>query len=336
MSHTDEITLPEGEAHRRTGEAQRNRTRRRTVGSIVTTIVLSVFATLLGPLGVLHSASAADNNPTWKIGDKASYAAFINRIRDLVSGGDATTPGGGAGGLKIYHTTSNNNHYVVVDVEDQHSSDYVRLRLRASDLYLVGWWAGDRDHEQYHYVDRNQQMPPVSGASDAAPVQAPFGENYGEIEQEAGGSSSNRTGIDYNQGTFNGAVQTLRKAKDVKKGSKDSRNQARAFLIMTQAVSEAARFRPIASEFATANDNHVHAKLPGYYVSMENRWDEFSKRFNRLVNENRDDTPETALTQYVYVKNPDTRQWGWDLVVLITRAHYAKYLLQTAHGWNSK
>lgn len=313
----------------------RQRTRRVTVGSVVTTLVLAVFATLLGPLGALQSASAADGNPTWKVGDKNSYAAFINRIRALVSNGDASAVPGG-GGLKVNHTSSSNDQYIVVDVEEQHSDRYVRLRIQASNLYVVGWWAGDRDHERYHYVDRGQHMPPQSGASSASPVQAPFGESYSELEQEAGGSSSNRTGINYNQGTFNGAVNTLRTASAAKKGSKDGRNQARAFLIMTQAISEAARFRPIAAAMATTNEDNVHGNLAGYYVSMENRWSEFSRRFNTLVNENRDDTPETALTQYIFWKSPDTGKYEWDLVVLITRAMYAKYLLQTSLGWNTK
>ncbi|KMS75014.1 hypothetical protein ACM01_12095 [Streptomyces viridochromogenes] len=313
---------------------RRRRARKITVRSIVTTVALSVSATLLGPLGALSSASAADGNPTWKVGDKASYAKFINAIRRAVSNDDGDpVPGTG---YRVNHTSSSNNQYIAVDVEEQHSDRYVRLRLQASNLYLVGWWSGDRDHEQYHYVDPNQQMPPSSGASDRRPVRATFGENYGDIEQEAGGSSSNRTGIDYNQGTFNGAVNTLRKATGTAKGTRESRNQARAFLVMTQAVSEAARFRPIAAQMATTNVDHVHAQLPGHYVSMENRWEEFSKRFNQLVIEERDDTPENALTQYIYRKSDDTGQWGWDLVVFITRAMYAKYLLQTSLQWKTQ
>lgn len=215
--------------------------------------------------------------------------------------------------------------------EEQHSNRFVRLRLQASNLYLVGWWGGPSGQERYHYVVRNQVMPPVSGGSDLAPVASPFKEDHGSIEQEADGSS-NRTGIEYDQGTFNGAMNTLLHARDTRLGTSESRNQARAFLVMTQAVSEAARFRPIAGFMATANDAHTRGHLSGYYVSMENHWSEFSRRFNQLLREQRDDTPEDALTQYVYRKSPDTGKREWDLVALITRARYAQYLLQTALG----
>lgn len=46
----------------------------------------------------------------------------------------------------------------------------------------------------------------------------------------------------------------------------------------------------------------------------------FGKRYNQLVVEDRDGTPDDALTQYIYQKSPNTGERGWDLVVFTTRA----------------
>lgn len=70
MSQPDLKRLSARREHRHPQSALRHRTHRGTVGSIVTALLLSVFATLLGPLGTVQSASAADGHPTWKIGDK--------------------------------------------------------------------------------------------------------------------------------------------------------------------------------------------------------------------------------------------------------------------------
>jgi hypothetical protein len=48
--------------------------------------------------------------------------------------------------------------------------------MRASDLYLMGWWANDG---RYHYADQGQ-------ASTSNSVWAGFKENHMDLEQKAG------------------------------------------------------------------------------------------------------------------------------------------------------
>lgn len=117
--------------------------------------MLSVFATPIGPLGLVQSADAA-SRPRWKIGDRNSYLNFIGAIRWAVnSGHEEAVPGTG---YRVMHTDpSATRTYIDVDVEIQHNQRFVTLRLRASDLYLIGWWGGDRGHETYYYVDPDQQ-----------------------------------------------------------------------------------------------------------------------------------------------------------------------------------
>ncbi|MEU6381795.1 ribosome-inactivating family protein [Streptomyces sp. NPDC046909] len=283
------------------------------------TVVLAIFATLLGPLGVLPSASAwAPDKASvarWKVGDRNSYGAFINTLREAIRHGSAAVPGTSR---QITHTNPDSRDYINVDVEEQNSQRFVTLRLRASDLYLMGWWGGDRGREQYHYVGeaRNQQMPGVPGSGDhnkLEPVQAPFGENYIDLERQAGAS---RTEIDYSQGAYNNAVLTLIHAPAHTTNRTEVRNQARSFLIMAQAVSEASRFRPMANFNTASQVDHAHNKLDGRYVSMQNRWSEFSTELNDMEATGAHRQPENALSQWIWEYVPDRRTFEWVLVYL--------------------
>ncbi|MGY1498441.1 ribosome-inactivating family protein [Streptomyces sp. QTS52] len=331
MSHSDVMTLPVEEAQRPTAETLRRRTGRRTVGSIVATVVLSVFATLLGPLGMVSSANAAqDGDPiaTWKIGDVNSYAAFINQIRRTVNVGESSVTGTGR---QVFHTSGNPNRetYITVRVERSDSNRSVRLRLRASNLYLVGWWRNSHERDQYVSVDRTQTQPPVNGAHEERPgVSAPFGESYTAIERETG-VNSDRGHIQYSHGILNETVETL-----IRADRRSTRDQAGAFLRMTQAVSEAARFRPISEYMTAAQRDHVAASaMPGYYVSMENRWSEFSRRFNQIQKETKKNPhyqDPQPLRQYVWLRSADTGRRELEDYVFNTAVSYAMYLLMTA------
>lgn len=80
-------------------------------------------------------------------------------------------------GYQVMHTdTAASQTYVDIDVEDAYSDTYVRVRMRASDLYLMGWWANDG---RYHYADQGQ-------SSTSNSVWAGFKENYMDLEQKAG------------------------------------------------------------------------------------------------------------------------------------------------------
>ncbi|MEU6381800.1 ribosome-inactivating family protein [Streptomyces sp. NPDC046909] len=326
MSHTDLTAPPE--------QGRRHGIQGMPFGSIVTAVVLALFATLLGPLGVLQSASATAPDKgsiaRWKIGDNASYKTFIENIGSAVeaSRDDPSVPGTSQ---RIRHTDpTNTRSYINVDVVDDNSDRFVTLRLRRSDLYLMGWWGGDRGHEQYHYVgDPNgQSMPPASGASHdngLRPVRAQFGENYTDLERIAG---VNRTSISYTNASLGNAVLTLIRASNSERpSSNETRNQARAFLMMTQAVSEAARQKPIANFYGKVQSSgHTEGWLDGRYVSMENRWSEFSKDFNQLKSTKATVPVEKAKTQWIWLRSPDTGKMEWTLVQFTHAAVYLQLL----------
>lgn len=89
MSSTGAMTLPESEAPQQ--PLPRRPTRKITIGPVVTTLALSVLATLLGPLGVLQSGSAAAPHEAGsarrKVGDAESHRGSIGRIHAVASVG---------------------------------------------------------------------------------------------------------------------------------------------------------------------------------------------------------------------------------------------------------
>ncbi|UUU23322.1 pectinesterase family protein [Streptomyces sp. DSM 40750] len=339
MPPTDITALPEQGVPQPPPSPPRRRAREATVVSIVTTVVLSIFATLLGPLGVLQSASASapdkDSVARWKVADRQSYKTFIERISSAVNVERNTSVPGTS--RQIAHTrgradTSSSDYlhvddFINVDVEEQHGDRYVTLRLRTSDMYLMGWWAGARGQEQYHAVDE-QPSPPVRGDGDdngLAAVEAPFGGSYIQLERTVG-ERNDRTHLDWNQGTFNNAVDTL-----IHADHRSDREQARAFLVMAQAVSEAARFRPMANFIAASQVPHAHNQLDGRYVSMQNRWSEFSADLNSMEAGHTSVAPEEAKSQWIWQYVPDAETFAWNLVSFTTEATYT-HLLMTVLG----
>ncbi|MFI7408383.1 ribosome-inactivating family protein [Streptomyces sp. NPDC049627] len=317
MSHTDETTLPtlpEREAHEQPAAAPRQRTRKVTVGSVVTTLVLSIFATLLGPLGVLSSANAADGHITWKIGDSdpnspTSYVQVVKAIRNAVNSEDPTVPGAG---FQVMHTdTAARETYVDIDVEDAYSDAYVRVRMRASDMYLMGWWANDG---RYHYADASQ-------ASSSNSVEAPFKEDYGDLEQKGG---TTRYDVTYSSSGLSNAVHSLLKAGD-------TRDQARAFLMMAQALAEGSRFRPIADFFrlvSVLDPNLQESRLPWQLVEMENSWGTLSERFNKQMSTQQSEPSSSAL--WIWSFNRKTGEWV--KIFLNDPKTFAAYCLLIALG----
>ena len=330
MSQPDVLAVPEREARRRTTRALRQRTHGATVGSIVATVVLAVCATLLGPLGMVSTASAVnDGEPiaSWKIGDATSYGAFIRAIRQHVGRGNADVPGTS---YNVDHTSGAGQpeRYLTVRVVAPHNDRSVRLRLRASNLYLVGWWRNSHERDQYVSVDRKQTQPPVNGRDNERDgVSAPFGESYGEIEA-ATGVSGDRGNIQYGLESWNNAVETL-----IRADRRSRSEQARAFLMMTQGISEAARFRPVADIIVRSQAVNAGGHMPGHYISMQNRWGEFSGRFNKVLGQTRKKpnyTDPEPLLQLVSVRSNGNREWRD--IALRTAVDYATYLLMTALG----
>ena len=266
--------------------------------AVLSTLTAALVSTLLGFAGAAPSASAADGNPTFHIGHdgRDQYFGFINHIRAIVDAGqDNRVPNSN---LPVDHTQGGSAHawntadhfQVDIHANDNDPNHYVRLQVRRTDLYVVGWWSDDN---RYNMVDASPSARFQDGRWREADGtrSAGFGENYTDLERAAGIA---RADIGYDQGALNGAVWTLLHARD-----QDGQYQqhARAFLMMTQFVSEATRFRPI-SDLMGGAANNWYTRLSPNLVGQENNWETLSRRFNELQARGGDPTDSSPLTGY--------------------------------------
>jgi hypothetical protein len=295
-----------------------------TKPGLLGTVALAMLATLASPLGA-PSASANDGNPTFTIGggdyfhQRDEYWGFINGVRAAVDEGrNRTVPGTN---VPVDHTNPNNEYYTQVDIHAWGGGpdDFVRLQIRRSDLYVVGWWSNDNYYNRVEHGDaaptarwQNGEFRGVDGMRDTA-----FNGDYGSLQNVAGAS---RYGMHFNNNALNDAVWALLNAR----GNNTAQAQALGVMRMAQFVSEAARFRAI-SDFMVTAATGGDLVLDNRIVDLQNMWGTLSGRFNWLRNHTNSD----ANPIRVYGRN---EQGGISEYVLWTAALYANYVLNTAKG----
>lgn len=302
--------------------AGRRRRRAAAIAVAAFSLAVAAVAGLLGPLDSVPSAHAEDGNPTYYLGanNGGDYINFINDIRRRVHDGGSTSVAGAGSGYQVDHTgnwptnpESGMAGYFRVDIHMWGNPGFVRLQLRRTDLYLVGWWT----HEgHYNYLGDRRGAGPSDGRSDRE-WRCPFGENYGEIESYAG---QTRAGLQIDRDTVNGAVWNLWNANN-------SRDMARGVLMMTQFISEAARFRPIRDEIALAMNGNNTLHLPGEYADQENNWASLSGSFNGLVRQPQGTRDSTPMTGWGRIEPWTGRP---QRIILDTAVAYAQYVLATS------
>jgi hypothetical protein len=303
---------------------------RRRKFTLASAALALVTSTLAGLLGAAPSANAEDNNATFYLdgGNGADhYINFINDVRSRVSDNEGSVVPGAGNAFQVNHTinvsTRDSNDFIRVDVHAMGSPDYVRIQVRRSDLYIVGWWGADGVYRYLGADGQNADNGPSSRYGDGGPNDHPhrsagFTDNYNSIEEAAGQA---RAGLAINPWTVNGAVRYLLEANN-------RQHMAQGVLQMTQWLAEAARFRPLRDEIALVmNDNGNYFRVPQEYANQENNWGNLSNRFNDLLRR-----PQGAQdTQQPYT--------GWGRIVngrplqytLRTAVNYAQYVLATSN-----
>lgn len=297
------------------------------------TLVSAAFAlaasTLAGLLGAAPSANAEDNNPTFYLdggNGPTNYVNFINSIRSRVSDNQGSMVPGTSSAYQVNHTigvsTRDSNDFIRVDVHAMGSPDYVRIQLRRSDLYVVGWWGADNVYRYLGAEGQNADNGPSSRYGDGGPNDHPhrsagFGDNYNAIESAAG---QGRVGLAINPWTVNGAVRYLLEANNTQR-------MAQGVLQMTQWLSEAARFRPLRDEIALVmNDNGNYFRVPQQYADQENNWGNLSNHFNNLLRQPQGARDANPLVGWGRLVNGNPQRY-----VLNTAVAYAQYVLATSN-----
>lgn len=263
--------------------------------AILSTLVVALFSTLLINVGVMPSAQAYDGNPTFRIGadDRYGYWNFLGAIRGIVNNGaqDNTVPGTRA---VIDHTAGGqanpgvSGDFFSVDIHTWGGgpSDFLRVQLRRSDLYVVGWWSNDNWYNEIEpspsFRWQNGNWRYAAGTRNAG-----FGPNYMDMQRVA---QMDRATIQFNRTNLNDSAWTMLNA-----GQQPAQARARAALMYATFISEAVRFAPIGSTLGYGADQW-NAELGYQLVGQENNWALISDRYNalrtRAINEHNNDVTE--------------------------------------------
>jgi len=279
MPFTDLTALPErGVPQPPPPPRHRRSSRKATVRWIVATVVVSIFATLLGPLGVLRSASAAEGaNVTWRISSepadaRTGYATMLNSIRQVISIGRVHPEGGGPG---VDVTDPNGtNTFILIDLHAEDRPEFIRLFMRRSDNYILGWRQGTEDGAgathlgNFFPLETGVQLP---GATDQN-TNTRFDTLAGYNALAAQGAT--RDGMQITPASINNAVLNLQDGNSV-----PTRTAASAILQILVAVAEGSRFRNQAMDTASAFGRGQAFTLTPQYREQQNDWSNMSEAF---------------------------------------------------------
>jgi hypothetical protein len=288
-------------------------------------LIFFLLVALLTGYFINASNAFAQQTPVfWYNGDRWDYFGFIHKVRSLVNDYNNAVPGSAN---TVSHTDPRaigDFFDVAIVIEGEHE---VRIRMRASDLYIVGWFTQNdvyniigpaneagipEDHGNYNNGGRGGYW----SLSDSG--------NYVDLERIAGGFD--RANVRYDETRVNAFGYDLWRADDPAR-------MAAAVIYFSQFIAEAARFRGIADTIGwlgyghRSSDNWQHSTtIDRHLVAQENNWGILSRRFNQLLGSNSQDNEYIALTGWYYTGGRIAS------MLLITLADYA-LVMNTVRGY---
>ena len=224
----------------------------------------------------------------WWNGTRWDYFAFINNVRRNVNAYNNEVPNGN--GNTIDHTdSSSTGHFFDVVIGTQQGNQ-VRIRIRASDLYVTGWFT---HNDVYNFIgsaweagipaDHSEYNNGGTGGN----WQLSNSGNYIDLEHMASSNGNfDRANVHYDQLRVDAFAMDLWKADD-------HARMAAAVVYFAQFISEAARFRGVAdvigwNGFADRSEDNwqFSTTVDRNLVGQEQNWDSLSQRFNWMLENN--------------------------------------------------
>ncbi|MET9089330.1 ribosome-inactivating family protein [Streptomyces sp. NPDC004237] len=246
--------------------------------------------------------TVANQTPVfWWNGSRWDYFGFLNSIRSQINAHDNSVAGSSN---TVSHTDPWNPAAIDVVVGDRHGHQ-VRLRLRRSDLYLVGWFD---QNDTYNYLGPANQAEippshdwPAQANTRGGSRQLLASASYDQIERLANhgndGEPVTRSTMPFNQDSVSSAASALWWADQ-----QHRELMGQGVLLFTQFISEALRFRGISDEIGwqgfgdRSQDNwQFRTRINPVLVNQETQWGTLSERFNELQRRNRRDDDSAQL-----------------------------------------
>jgi hypothetical protein len=247
-------------------------------------------------LGDESAAQAGTRKIEWNLDEKDNdggenyYHDMIRALRERASDQCLLN--------KTYALTSDKKQFIEIQVT-QGGNHIISLFVQSSSLYVVGWSTRVSGDWQYIQID---DQPVPSGQTVA--LTTPFGGDYGALERAA---EQERTAGSLGQAGIAAAVQSLASANP---GAAISwRPRARALLVLIQAVSESARFRPITRTIRHGLTSGIATQASEQWLDLENHWSALGRNLQNAVES---DTDPVAYTS--------------NFVSITTLADYSRFL----------
>ncbi|MDX3641724.1 pectinesterase family protein [Streptomyces sp. MB09-02B] len=230
------------------------------------------------------SASAANGaNFTWRNTFEADdakngYAALINAVRSGVSSHQVRPEGG-----RPVHVTDQDgtSQYFTVDLHHSEETQFIRVFMRRSDAYIVGWFTGVDGGDGVIFGDFFPLEPGLRNGQGGIPLGRPAGTlsasdlgsqtiarfqnlaNYSNLAQQG----ASRDNMQISPATLDNALVGLHSAADL-----EVRLVAPAILQIIVAVAEGSRFRNQAAATAAAFGNGQPYTLTAQHREQHNNW----------------------------------------------------------------
>ncbi|MER6952432.1 MULTISPECIES: pectinesterase family protein [unclassified Streptomyces] len=216
--------------------------------AVVSAVVGAGLGAMIGAAPSAVAAAGADF--TWKITHEAdqdveNYVKMLKAIRQATSSHQIDPPNG----RTVYVTDeAGTNAFTTVDIHPSEGGNFVRLFLRRSDVYLMGWRVGSTDSDgtvhlgSIFTLDANVQLPgsirTTTATAEANTDPRYEGlENYSALAQQG----ASRTNLHISPSSLEGAVNRLIQGRGT--GANATATAAAAILQIIVALAEAARFR---------------------------------------------------------------------------------------------
>ncbi|WP_330350981.1 pectinesterase family protein [Streptomyces sp. NBC_00582] len=285
-----------------------------------------------GGLVLAGAPSASATEPTtpdvnWVISSEpgdafTGYRTTITRIREVGRAGQLPVPvATGARPVPAVAVTNaaGTDSYIRIDLRVEDRREVVRVFMRTSDFYIMGWRSGTAAAPtsstvawgDFFTLDPAVNLPNAVRGGPNGNVVTRFEElaNYSDLAQQG----ATRNGLQLTPASLGNAVITLAGGQ-----SATTRNAAQAILQIIVALAEGARFRNQARATATAFHDGQPFTVSSQHIAQHNNWGIMSQVF---IN--------AALTGVIILTAPLTI--GGE--VFLTTAAIA-YVLMTAHHSN--
>ncbi|MBK3580725.1 hypothetical protein JHN63_44520 [Streptomyces sp. MBT65] len=232
--------------------------------------------------GASSAGAATGADVEWRIdmvagsgadGAQRGYAAMLNGIRTAMG---ARIPIEGA--LPIDVTDRNGaSRYITVDLHAYDSSQFIRVFLRRSDTYFMGWRAGNENGGVVtwgsFFILEDTAAPGGASALPGATTANTNTQYNGQAGYDAlGRQGASRDTMQISPTRIHQAVLDLHNGAGI-----DSRTAAGSILQIIVAVAEAARFRQQARDTARAFYLGQAFALTTAHIAFHNNWGRLSR-----------------------------------------------------------